>query len=117
MIEEKEGLPTTFQRLNYQNKKVKDNHTIGYYNVQKEDTLYLNGRLRGGGKRGRSSTGSTKDIKELDELNMLIDCPPKVNDDDVPSVKAALSLVPGSVLTWLETLDVSTLQKKWSNTY
>ena len=72
----------------------------------------MTGRLRGGGKRGRgSSAGSSKDVKDLDELNMLMVCPPKVNDDDVPAVKAARSLqVHGSVLAWLETLDVNTLQ-------
>ena len=71
----------------------------------------MTGRLRGGGKRGRgSSAGSSKDVKDLDELNMLMVCPPKVNDDDVPAVKAALSLVLGSVLAWLETLNIPTLQ-------
>ncbi|MFM7983739.1 MAG: ubiquitin-like protein, partial [Candidatus Fonsibacter sp.] len=104
-IEESEGIPTQFQRLTYNGKKVKGYHTVGYYSIQRESELHMAGRLRGGGKRGRPSTGVVaKDIKDLEELNMLIDCPPKVNDDDVPSVKVALSLVPGSVLTWLENI-------------
>ena len=41
---------------------------------------------------------------------MLIDCPPRVNDDDVPAVKVALPLVFGSVFAWLETMDIPTLQ-------
>ena len=63
--------------------------------------------LRGGGKRGRgSSAGPSKDVKDLEELNMMIACHPKVNEDDSPQVKVALSLVRGSVLAWLETLDI-----------
>ena len=46
----------------------------------------------------------------MEELNMLIACPPNINGDDIPSVKVALSLVLGSVLAWLETLDIPTLE-------
>ena len=64
--------------------------------------------LRGGGKRARAVS---RDVKDLEELNMLIACPPKINDNDLPQVKAALSLVPGSVLAWLETLEIPTLEE------
>ena len=53
-IEEKDGLPVECQRLCYQNKKVKNNHTVGFYGIQKEHELHLMGRLRGGGKRAAS---------------------------------------------------------------
>ena len=67
--------------------------------------------LRGGGKRGRgSSAGPSKDVKDLEELNMLIACQPKINEDDSPQVRATLSLVLGSVLAWLETVDIPTLE-------
>ena len=48
--------------------------------------------------------------RTLEDLNMLIACPPNINEDDVPAVKAALSLVLGSVLAWLETLSIPTLE-------
>jgi hypothetical protein len=54
IIEKKDGLPVRFQRLKYQGKKLKDNHTVGYYGIQKEHELHLVGRLRGGGKRAAS---------------------------------------------------------------
>ena len=52
--EEKDGLPTKVQRLKYQNTKVKDKRTVGYYNSEKDHTLHFTGRLRGGGKRAAS---------------------------------------------------------------
>ena len=50
MIAEKDGLPVRYQRVRFNNNKLKNGHTVGYYNIKKEDTLYLVGRLRGGGK-------------------------------------------------------------------
>ena len=49
IIDEKDGHPAKFQRLKYNGKKVKDNRTVGYYNIQRESELRVNGRLRGGG--------------------------------------------------------------------
>ena len=50
------------QRLKYTGNKVKDYHTVGFYNIQKEHTLHLMGRLRGGGKRKLGGTaGATQE--------------------------------------------------------
>jgi hypothetical protein len=46
-IEESEGIPTQIQRLTLNGKKVKDYHTVGYYNIKKESTLQLVLRNRG----------------------------------------------------------------------
>ena len=68
-IEEKDGLPVKFQRLCYQNKKVKNNHTIGFYGIQKEHGLRLMGRLRGGGKRAASGASrASANRKYKDEV-------------------------------------------------
>ena len=66
-LEGKEGIPTTNQRLKYDGKKVKDYHTVGYYNIQRESELHMTGRLRGGGKRAASGAGKNKATKE--EIN------------------------------------------------
>jgi hypothetical protein len=66
-IEEKDGLPVKFQRLCYQSKKVKNNHTVGFYGIQKEHELHLMGRLRGGGKRaafGASRASASRKYKD-----------------------------------------------------